>query len=179
MPNAAHLHLILVHSSPTLLWIGLLLCTVSYFHPNEKAIRLVTLVVVLMAAFGLVAAANSGEAAVDMIEGEPSFDKGVVHDHEEAGELLFPFALASAFLVLIWFTLSRKKEHHVRGWAWWASIVLLVGTASLATYASNLGGKIRHPEAQKGWVVEPADSSGTPIVNRDSDDNNDDENGEH
>jgi len=179
MPNAAHLHMILVHSAPTLLWVGFLLCLFSYFHPSEKAIRLVTLVIVLMAAVGLVAAANSGEAAEELIESSTWFDHDVVEEHEEAGELLFPFGLASAFLVLIWFTLSQKKEHQVRGWAWWASVVILLGTASLATYASNLGGKIRHPEAQKGWVVQPVDSSETPVVKGSTEHHEDEEDEEH
>lgn len=148
MPNPAHLHLILVHSAPTMFWMGFLLLLISYFFPREQGIRLATTIVVIMGAIGLIAAANTGEAAVDLLKGLPGMDEAAIHTHEEMGEFVFPFALASAFLVLIWFTLSRKKEQHVRGWAWWVSLLFIAGTATLATYTSSLGGKIRHPEAQ-------------------------------
>jgi uncharacterized BrkB/YihY/UPF0761 family membrane protein len=168
MPNAAHIHLILVHSAPTLLWIGLFLFLLSYFAPHERVIRLATLIVILMAVVGLVAGANSGEAATDLIHAETGIVEEVVHQHEEAGELLFPFALATAFLVFIWFTLARKTEPNVRGWAWWAGVFFIAGTALLSTYTSNLGGLIRHPEVEKGWTPTQTETSDMPVVNEDT-----------
>ncbi|MCB2211857.1 hypothetical protein KQI52_07075 [bacterium] len=147
MPNAAHLHLIFVHAAPTMLWIGLLLLIFSSFYKNQTGLHLATLVVILMAAAGLVLAANTGESAADLVSQIPGISDKAIHDHEELGETMFPFALASAFLTIIWFTLLRKHPDKVRSWAWWASVLLVAGTAVFATVVSNVGGHIRHPEA--------------------------------
>ncbi len=151
MPNAAHLHLIFVHSAPTLMWIGLLLLIFSSFYKNQTGLHLSTLVIILMAAAGLVLAANTGESAADLVSQIPGISDEAIHEHEELGETMFPFALASAFLSIIWFSLVRKNPDKIRGWAWWASVLLVAGTAIFATVVSNVGGHIRHPEALESY----------------------------
>lgn len=161
--NAAHLHLIIVHAAPALIWAGLFLFVIAWFFPRERAIRLATLIVVLGTAVLFVLAANTGESAMELLHEVPGVSDELIHEHEDLGELMYPLALAAAFIVLVWFTLARRDERHARGWSWWVGLVLLAAAAGLATWTANRGGAIRHPESTPGWevpVAEPSDAAG-------------------
>lgn len=161
MPNSAHAHLIFVHAAPAFLWASLLVYLFAHWFPKEIGLRLASLLLVLIAAIGLVVAANTGEGAVDVLRGDPLVDGEVVHEHEELGELVFPLAVVSAFMVLVWFVRSRNHRPVRHDWAWWAGLVLLLVTTAITTYTGHLGGRIRHPEILPGWSATDAENSTT------------------
>ena len=154
--NPAHLHLILAHAAPTMIYVTLFVLILSRFFPREQGPRLAALILAFLAAGALVLAANSGEEAVEELRYVPEVVQDAIEPHEEMGELLFPLSLLAAFLVLIWYTQARKTPETSGGWTWWAALLMVLITVVLATWTANLGGAIRHPESQPGWVAPEA-----------------------
>lgn len=147
--NFAHIHLILNHIPLLTLPMALLFLLFSY-RRNDKTLERFCLIVLILTAATAVPAYLTGEPAEKIVKQVPGIMKSTIHDHEESAEIslvLTCIAGGLAFLTLILNPQSKFKKLSSK------ALVLLCAIATISLgYTSNLGGRIRHPEA---WSSAP------------------------
>ena len=157
MPNAAQLHLALVHLPIA----GALFAIVCLILGELTRVRWFWLAggfLLILAAAGSAGAYFTGTGAEDVMgaaanENEDAFSEAPqwVHRHEERGQYAFYGALAAGAGGLLLMFLTRGKDGPKPDWRP-RMLVLVVALASmgLTAYAANAGGEIRHTEVRSG-----------------------------
>lgn len=140
--DAAHIHLVLVHIPIVLTWLALPLLLWGAF---SRDIRKLALALLICLGPLLFFSQQSGERAEDRVEKSPGFSKGIVHEHEEAGELALILGWVVSLSAAIVLGLESRRGMPTRA----GTAVLVALTSALAfavLRAGALGGQIMHPE---------------------------------
>jgi uncharacterized membrane protein len=142
--NAAHLHLMVNHL-PVFASFFAAALIVAGLAFAKKPLADAGLVLAIVAAFGALAAVQTGERAEDIVESHPAVAEATIHAHEEAAEaaMLSMVALGVlAFGALV----TPLRMGTLKRTATWATLVLALVSFGMVGRAANLGGLIRHPE---------------------------------
>ncbi len=131
-------HAVLIHLPIALAILGLIPAALSFFTKLGKAPVIVTIALYLLLIATAWGGVLSGESAEDQIGAPPYIVRMQVHDHEEAAEKIWYFALAATILGLGGLIKAPKVALTAK------SLTLLagVGAAGVTGYAAHLGGSL-------------------------------------
>lgn len=151
--NPAHVHLALNHLPVILVPLAAVLIACGAWR---KRIELTGAGLILLVAATLAAGAVylTGEPAEEVVESMPNVMHAAIEEHEEAA---LPAALTvglGGLLAVFALVTSRRREGAPR-WAVPATILVALAASAMLARTANLGGQIRHPEAQLGFQPRP------------------------
>lgn len=157
MPNAAHLHLILVHL-PIAGGIFALVLLLLAELTRMRWLWLAGGFLLVLTALGSAGAYFTGEGAEDVMgaaanENSSAFSDSTewVHRHEERAQFAFYGALVAGAAGLLLMFLTRGKEGPKPDWRPRMAVLLVtLASVGLTAYASTAGGDIRHTEIRTG-----------------------------
>ncbi len=153
--NAAHWHLMMNHFPVTGLLLGLLLWGLAFKTKRPELDRLVWIWFLLM---GLLVGPVylTGVSSHDMLHDVPGYAHDAIEAHEDWGKYTLFVLLGLSVMAVI--GLIRKTTWIQRIFP----LIVLAGFA-VALYTSHLGGLIRHPEIEPGFVPpSPVQKKVTP-----------------
>ncbi len=144
--NAAHLHLIVNHLPIVGYVIGVLLLACTMARRGDRGMFLASVLVLIFAGGGSLAAYFTGEPAEEIVEGLNDVPEVLIERHEDAAKVatLLAAVITGLTVAVSFYALRREGPiFHV-------SILILL-TAALVVCAAmawvgNLGGQIRHSE---------------------------------
>src|SRR5579872_3241459 len=142
--DLAHLHLLLNHFPVIGTIIGAGLFVLSLFMRSDDLKR-ASLAVLLGIALLSIPTYISGNGAQDAIKSLPGISKSLIETHEGAAFLALGFMeFTGAFAWLgLW---QFRRLARIPNWNLAVILILTLVSFGLMTWASNLGGEIRHPE---------------------------------
>lgn len=146
--NAAHFHLMFNHLSIVGLGFANLFNLVAIIRKSEELIRLSFWFYILIGLLSVLAI-FTGDGAGEIVRTYPGISNDAIEYHETWGYIFFYglIAVGSGSLAALWFSRGNSillKKINIA--ALILSIILLV----FAYQAGTTGGKIRHPEIEKG-----------------------------
>jgi len=141
--DQAHLHMLTNHTPIIGTLFALLALAFGMFRKQTQIIILGYWFIIISVIGGLFAF-YTGEAAEELVEGMQGVSDKVIHDHEEAGEVVMGFLYATGIAALLALVLDKMKKFQSLA----AMTVLLLGLGLFGTSAraGYLGGQIRHTE---------------------------------
>lgn len=149
--NWAHVHLVVNHA-PVVGGLFVLALGAWAFVRRSAELRRAALLGCALLAPAALLAFLSGREAEEVVEAISDVPHALLEGHEEAAlAALLAFALAGAAAGAV--LLFQRKAEAPGQRATALCLVLLIGAAGLVTWAANLGGQIRHPEARGGFSV--------------------------
>lgn len=147
--NDAHLHLILndipvlgTMAGAAFILIGLI--------AKKDLLKLAGYCLLVVAGFAAIPTVMTGEGAEEIVESIQGIDEDIIHNHEEAAELVYPFAIIMAVAAVAALVL-HKHVPKLRTSSSFAVLALAVIVAAMVAWTANLGGQIRHPEIRPGF----------------------------
>ncbi len=143
--NAAHLHLIVNHIPIFTTLTGIFVLGWGMYK-KEISIRNIAFVLFIIGAVSSYVAMETGESAEDIVEEVAAVSHDAIHDHEEAAELSFWFAMVMGLLSIVALSAKKLKLRFETG----LNVAILVTaliTLGILAYTGYKGGEIRHPEA--------------------------------
>ena len=117
---------------------------------RKDLLKLVGLWILLLAGLATIPTVITGHGAEEVVEHLPGVDANLIHAHEEAADLVYPFAIllgvASGAALVI-----HKYVPKIRKVSVYAVLGLAIVVAAMVSWTANLGGQIRHPEIRPGF----------------------------
>lgn len=142
--NSAHLHLALNHLPVVGILIGAATLGFGVLFKKEAPHR-VGLWLLVAAALLAIPAYLTGEPAEHVAEDLPAVTEAWIEPHEDAAAVALTLALAAGLAAVPALLLEHTKRTFAMKAAWFALILALAASGSMA-YTAALGGKIRHTE---------------------------------
>ena len=146
--NAAHFHLLITHLPIFASVFGALLLVWGLFKDSRES-RQAAYVMLIMAAFGAIAANISGEEAEHAVEELPGVFESLIEEHEESVSLVLWMLIPCGLLSVAGIWASFRKQELEKKLAYMALVLSLLGFAATSRTAW-LGGQIRHTEIRSG-----------------------------
>lgn len=143
--NAVHLHLIVNHIPIFTTLIGIFVLGWGMYK-KEISIRNIAFALFIIGAVSSYVAMETGESAEEIVEELTAVSHDAIHDHEEAAELSFWFALVMGLLSIVALAARKLKLRFETGLNVAILITALI-TLGVLAYTGYKGGEIRHPEA--------------------------------
>lgn len=154
MDNAAHLHLLVNHFPIIGTFLAVPLLVLAILLRKERGLLLASVFLLVVTAASGWASMQTGEKAMDMIEGQEEskwyriYEEADVGEHEERAEKAMYVAVPTAVLGVVVLLLARRRTVENPLPRFW--LVLLLGaagaTAGAMAWAGNAGGVIMHRE---------------------------------
>ena len=144
--NAAHLHLIVNHLPIVGYVIGVLLVACTFARRGDRGMFLASVLVLLFAGGGSLAAYFTGEPAEEIVEELSDVPEVLIERHEDAAKVATLLAAIFTGLTVAVSFLALRREGPISLVP--MLILLLAGLVVCAAmgWAGNLGGQIRHSE---------------------------------
>lgn len=150
--NWAHVHLVVNHAPVVGGFFVLALGAWAFVRRSAELRRAALLGSAFLAPAALLAFL-SGREAEEVVEAFPDVPHALLEGHEEAAlAALLAFALAGVAAAAVLLLQREGETPGPRATA--LCLALLLGAAGLVTWAANLGGQIRHPEARGGFLAQ-------------------------
>jgi uncharacterized membrane protein len=155
--NAAHAHLLVNHLPIVGFALALVLLCATLIRRGDRGMFLATLILLLIAGVGALAAQLTGEPAEEVVEHLPDVPHDLIEAHEEAGLVAAIIAGITTLLALILGILSLRRDGPVSRLV--LSILLLATAIAVGAmcWTGNLGGKIRHSELRATAPITTGD----------------------
>jgi archaellum biogenesis protein FlaJ (TadC family) len=144
--NAAHLHLLVNHLPIIGFAIGLLLLGVTLLRRGDRGMLLASVLVLVVAGGGALAAQFSGEPAEEAVRRLQDASKTLIETHEGAATVATIAAGITALIALFVLFFPWRRPVPVIP----VSVLLLATAITCAAmgWTGLTGGKIRHPEVR-------------------------------
>jgi uncharacterized membrane protein len=142
--DGTRIHLFITHLPVFGLFLGFLVLLYGIIK-DERHVKIVSLVIVLISVVGGIIAFRTGESAEHTVENIVGISEDAVEEHEESAEVtnLFFYGLGILSLGGLYAELKRKKYSKQ---LLFAVMALTIVTFSFVAWTASLGGKIRHSE---------------------------------
>jgi len=146
--DATRIHLFITHLPVFGLFLGILVLLYGIIK-DERHVKIVSLIILLISVVGGVIAFRTGESAEHTVENITGISEDTVEEHEESAEVtnLFFYGLGILSLGSIYAELKGKKYSKQ---LLLVVLAVTVVTFSFVAWTASLGGKIRHPEIESG-----------------------------
>jgi hypothetical protein len=147
--NAAHYHLLVNHLPIIGYGIALVLLLATLVRSGDRGIFLASVLVLLIAGGGTLAAQFSGEPAEEVVEHLQNVPKSMIETHEGAAKIATIIASVTTLLVIALSVVFLRQIGRIPVLP--LSILLLATAVTCASMAwvGSLGGTIRHSEIRK------------------------------
>ncbi len=139
--SGAHFHVVFTHGVFWLVILGSLLLGIALWK-KSGTLRTTGMVFLLAGSLLSIPVFLTGEAAEHTVE-EYGVEHDVIHEHEEAAELLFYFLIALGALVSL--VLTSRSGSTGRG-PTIALLLLALAVTVMTARVAGLGGEVRHEE---------------------------------
>lgn len=146
--NWPHVHLVLNHV-PVLGSVFLLFLLAVGLARRSGELQRVSLWGVVALTLAVIPIKFTGDAAHTATKGWAGFDDAVIERHEQAADQATTAVFLAGVAAAAGLFAARRGRSLPR-WAVFGTLLLLVVTFALMARAAGSGGKIRHPEAQRG-----------------------------
>ncbi|MBD3257272.1 hypothetical protein GF377_02475 [candidate division GN15 bacterium] len=153
--NDAHLHLLL-NDIPVLGTVSGIVFIMIGLVARKETFKLIGCWVLLIAGLAAIPVVVTGEGAEEVIEHLQDVDEDIIHEHEEAAELVYPFAIIMGVGGLATI-IVHKHVPKLRKTFVFSLLGLAIVVAGMIAWTANLGGQIRHPEVRPGFEQEMRD----------------------
>lgn len=141
--DQAHLHMLTNHIPIIGTFFALMVLAFGMFRKHNQIIILGYWLILISVIGGLIAF-YTGEAAEEVVEGIQGVSDKVIHDHEEAGEIVMGFLYATGIAAVLALVLEKLKK--LQSLAAIAVLLIGIGLFGTSARAGYLGGQIRHTE---------------------------------
>jgi hypothetical protein len=148
--NGPQIHLLINHVPVMGSIFAVLLLLAGMIWKSPHLVR-AALVAYVLIALATVVVDMTGDPAEQGVKQWPGVSRRDIHQHEEMGDLTEIVEGVAGVVALAGLILARRRaDRTIPGWAAGLSLLLGMGAAGVAGYASHLGGLIRHPEIRSG-----------------------------
>ena len=157
--NDAHLHLLFNHMPIVGSLIGILILVAGIFF-KQPIVRKTAFGVLVFSALITLPAFFTGEGAEEIVEELPGISHNLIHEHEEAAELVLWLSEILGLIALIAFYLEHV-QHKFSAMANFFTLIFSIGTFVSFAKTGNTGGEIHHPEISGNAVTSNASADTT------------------
>ena len=146
--NGPQLHMLVNHIPVIGLPIAMAAIVYGLFRKSDAVLGFAMLLVIACA-LGTGAAKLTGEEAEEVVEEMADVSHGMIHEHEEAAELVVYAAVVLALMAAASLVMGRGDRTMPRPLV--LGVLLLgLGVSGYVGYVAHLGGIINHPEIRDG-----------------------------
>jgi len=138
------IHLFITHLPVFGLFLGFFSLLFGFYR-QDKGVKVVSLVIIIVAIVGGMIAFQTGEPAEETVESIAGISHDAVELHEESAELARWFMVGLGVLSMATLYVEVKSKPYARQFLF-AVLVLSALTFYFVARTSTLGGKIRHTE---------------------------------
>lgn len=156
--DATRIHLFITHLPVFGLFLGFLAMAYGFIR-DDKHVKIVSFVIVMISVVGGMIAFQTGESAEETVENIAGILENTIEEHEESAELSIYFLYGVGILALFAIYAEWMDKRYSRQILIMLLVLTLV-TFSLAAWTASLGGKIRHPEIDNPNTDHPETHSG-------------------
>lgn len=146
--NQAHLHLVFNHL-PIIVPIVGFLVMIGGFVFSSDVVKRTAYSIFILGAICTMPAFFTGEGAEEVVENIPTVTENLIHEHEEAAEVLaiLSYFLGALSIVGLWANLKQKSFAGILSYV---TILLCVVILYFGKQTGTTGGEIRHTEIRTG-----------------------------
>ena len=142
--DATRVHLFITHLPVFGLFLGFLVLVYGVIM-DQRHVKIVSLVILLISIVGGIIAFRTGESAEDTVGNITGIIENTIEQHEESAELTILFLYGLGILSLIGLYVELKHKEFSK-----QMLIIIIGltvvTFSFVVWTASLGGKIRHTE---------------------------------
>jgi len=154
--NGAHLHLLVNHLPMVGFAIALFLLAATMLRRGDRGMFLATVLVLVIAGVGALAAQFTGEPAEEVVEHLADVPKTLIETHEGAGMIATISAAITTLLAMLLCVITLRREGPVTIIPMSILLVATLVTCGLMAWTGSTGGKIRHTEVRGTAVFSPS-----------------------
>ena len=157
--NGAHLHLLVNHLPVFGFAIALVLLTTTMLRHGDRGMFLASVLVLVIAGGGALAAQFTGEPAEEVVENLQDVPKDLIETHEEVALVATILAGVTALMALIFFGVTMRRGGPITTVPVAILLVASLVTCGAMAWTGATGGKIRHSEVRGTVVSNPASNN--------------------
>ena len=142
--DATRVHLFITHLPVFGLFLGFLVLVYGVIM-DQRHVKIVSLVILLISIVGGIIAFRTGESAEETVENIAGVFEDTIEQHEESAEITIWFFYGLGILSISGLYVEMKGKNYSKQ-ILIIVIAFTVVTFSFVAWTASLGGKIRHPE---------------------------------